>query len=84
MTATPNTQPAQPVDGVIAQPAPVVHKQPIVSQPMNPEQPHPEPSQQEMGLRGGDRGRGGMCPGRFCFIIPCPIPCDFCVFPCPC
>lgn len=28
-------------------------------------------------MRGGDRG--GMCPGRFCFIIPCPIPCDFCI-----
>jgi hypothetical protein len=33
--------------------------------------------EQEMRMRGGDRG--GMCPGRFCFIIPCPFPCDFCI-----
>ncbi|KAH6646882.1 hypothetical protein BKA67DRAFT_580803 [Truncatella angustata] len=49
--------------------------QPMAPQPMNPEAPHPE--SQEMGLRGGDRG--GMCPGRFCFCVPCPIPCDFCI-----
>ncbi|KXJ87590.1 hypothetical protein Micbo1qcDRAFT_208207 [Microdochium bolleyi] len=71
----------------IAQPAPVahptVHHQPLVSQPMNAQQPHPESQQHELSLRGGQEGRG-MCPGRFCFIIPCPIPCNFCVFPCPC
>ncbi|PMD19615.1 hypothetical protein NA56DRAFT_646939 [Hyaloscypha hepaticicola] len=33
--------------------------------------------EQEMRMRGGDRG--GACPGRFCFIIPCPFPCDFCI-----
>ncbi|KAG7531838.1 hypothetical protein FFLO_04064 [Filobasidium floriforme] len=33
-------------------------------------------------LRGG--GFNDVCPGRFCFIIPCPIPCNFCVFPIPC
>ncbi|CZR50487.1 uncharacterized protein PAC_00360 [Phialocephala subalpina] len=36
-----------------------------------------ESQDQEMRLRGGDRG--GMCPGRFCFIIPCPLPCDCCI-----
>lgn len=36
-----------------------------------------EPQKQETHIRGGDRG--GMCPGRFCFIIPCPLPCDFCI-----
>ncbi|GAB1316301.1 hypothetical protein MFIFM68171_06511 [Madurella fahalii] len=50
--------------------------QPPVFQPMNPQKPHPE---SELGLRGGDRG--GLCPGRFCFCIPCPIPCDCCIIP---
>ncbi|KAH6695007.1 hypothetical protein F5X68DRAFT_27891 [Plectosphaerella plurivora] len=40
------------------------------------------PNEPELGLRGGRDGE--MCPGRFCFIIPCPLPCNFCVFPCPC
>ncbi|RKU41613.1 hypothetical protein DL546_002943 [Coniochaeta pulveracea] len=48
--------------------------QPPSFQPMNPQKPHPEG---DVSLRGGDRG--GMCPGRFCFIIPCPLPCDFCI-----
>ncbi|KAJ9156869.1 hypothetical protein NKR19_g4077 [Coniochaeta hoffmannii] len=48
--------------------------QPPSFQPMNPQQPHPD---SELTLRGGDRG--GMCPGRFCFCIPCPLPCDFCI-----
>ncbi|KAI0139828.1 hypothetical protein GGR57DRAFT_509557 [Xylariaceae sp. FL1272] len=48
--------------------------QPMVSQPMDPERPHED---SQMGLRGGDRG--GCCPGRFCFCIPCPLPCDFCI-----
>ncbi|KAK6203709.1 hypothetical protein LQW54_008815 [Pestalotiopsis sp. IQ-011] len=48
--------------------------QPMASQPMNPEAPHED---SQMGLRGGDRG--GCCPGRFCFCIPCPLPCDFCI-----
>ncbi|KAI8631295.1 hypothetical protein F5Y19DRAFT_473703 [Xylariaceae sp. FL1651] len=48
--------------------------QPMVPQPMNPERPHEE---SQMGLRGGDRG--GLCPGRFCFCVPCPLPCDFCI-----
>ncbi|KAI0477085.1 hypothetical protein GGR56DRAFT_673500 [Xylariaceae sp. FL0804] len=54
--------------------APMQNTQPGVSAPMDPERPHPE---SEMGLRGGDRG--GCCPGRFCFCIPCPLPCDFCI-----
>ncbi|KAI0190899.1 hypothetical protein EV127DRAFT_480699 [Xylaria flabelliformis] len=48
--------------------------QPMTSQPMNPERPHEE---SQANLRGGDRG--GCCPGRFCFCIPCPLPCDFCI-----
>ncbi|KXH66664.1 hypothetical protein CSAL01_09388 [Colletotrichum salicis] len=42
----------------------------------DPQRPQPQTEQMEMGLRGGDDGRGP-CPGRFCFIIPCPIPCNF-------
>ncbi|KAH6613728.1 hypothetical protein B0J18DRAFT_440784 [Chaetomium sp. MPI-SDFR-AT-0129] len=49
--------------------------QPAASQPMNPRQPHPE-TEAELGLRGG---RSEMCPGRFCFCVPCPLPCDFCI-----
>ncbi|KAI1348489.1 hypothetical protein F5Y01DRAFT_213982 [Xylaria sp. FL0043] len=48
--------------------------QPMTSQPMDPQRPHEE---SQMNLRGGDRG--GCCPGRFCFCIPCPLPCDFCI-----
>ncbi|OIW35606.1 hypothetical protein CONLIGDRAFT_627639 [Coniochaeta ligniaria NRRL 30616] len=48
--------------------------QPPSFQPMNPQKPHPD---SELSLRGGDRG--GCCPGRFCFCIPCPLPCDFCI-----
>ncbi|TVY75888.1 hypothetical protein LSUE1_G007436 [Lachnellula suecica] len=33
-----------------------------------------ESQDQEVHMRGGDA-----CPGRFCFIIPCPIPCNFCI-----
>ncbi|KAI1257367.1 hypothetical protein MGN70_000407 [Eutypa lata] len=53
-----------------------IQMQPIASKPMDPQRPHEEPT---VGLRGGDRG--GCCPGRFCFIIPCPLPCDCCVIP---
>ncbi|KAI1827506.1 hypothetical protein F4861DRAFT_536073 [Xylaria intraflava] len=52
----------------------VIVEQPTVSKPMNPDRPHEEP---QTSLRGGDRG--GCCPGRFCFCIPCPLPCDFCI-----
>ncbi|KAL6887956.1 hypothetical protein GGI43DRAFT_388031 [Trichoderma evansii] len=43
---------------------------------MDPLQPHPDTAEQ-VNMRGGDRG--GCCPGRFCFIIPCPIPIDCCI-----
>lgn len=33
-----------------------------------------EMQKQELSLRGGE-----MCPGRFCFIIPCPLPCNCCI-----
>ncbi|KAF4120414.1 hypothetical protein GMORB2_3215 [Geosmithia morbida] len=56
-------------------------QQPNAHQAMDPQQPHAE--QPQMTLRGGQEGRG-MCPGRFCFIIPCPIPINCCIFPCPC
>ncbi|KAK0762900.1 hypothetical protein N5P37_004424 [Trichoderma harzianum] len=45
------------------------------------QQPHPETTD-DVNMRGGDDG--DCCPGRFCFIIPCPIPIDCCIFPCPC
>jgi len=62
------------------QPAPAqVHSlhtaQPPASQPMNPQKPHPE-SDAQLGLRGG---RSDLCPGRFCFCVPCPLPCDCCI-----
>ncbi|KAK3995714.1 hypothetical protein QBC44DRAFT_319273 [Cladorrhinum sp. PSN332] len=50
--------------------------QPPALQAMNPQKPHPE-NEMMMGLRGGQRGR--LCPGRFCFCVPCPIPCDCCI-----
>jgi hypothetical protein len=46
----------------------------IATTKKDPERPHED---SQMGLRGGDRG--GMCPGRFCFCVPCPLPCDFCI-----
>jgi len=42
---------------------------------IDPQQAHPDVDQVTM--RGGNRG--GPCPGRFCFCIPCPFPCDFCI-----
>lgn len=54
--------------------------QPLTNHLVDPQRPHDEP---EMQLRGGQEGRGP-CPGRFCFIIPCPIPCNCCIIPCPC
>ncbi|KAJ3493967.1 hypothetical protein NLG97_g4387 [Lecanicillium saksenae] len=50
----------------------------------DPQQPHAETenADPELGLRGGHQGE--TCPGRFCFIIPCPIPINCCIFPCPC
>ena len=66
-------------DGQALQAGQSVQLQPVPSEPMNPERPHVESQESTVGLRGGHRG--GLCPGRFCFIIPCPIPCDCCVIP---
>ncbi|KAB5530312.1 hypothetical protein GE09DRAFT_1228316 [Coniochaeta sp. 2T2.1] len=57
------------------QPSSLQTVQPPSFQHMNPQEPHAD---SELTLRGGDRG--GCCPGRFCFCIPCPLPCDFCIF----
>jgi len=45
----------------------------------DPQKPQPASEGAAIGLRGGDGG--GMCPGRFCFIIPCPLPCNCCIIP---
>ncbi|KAH7310467.1 hypothetical protein B0I35DRAFT_481784 [Stachybotrys elegans] len=58
---------------------PMQVEQPRLNQAMDPQRPHPE---SDVNLRGGEN-RGGCCPGRFCFIIPCPLPCDCCIIPCP-
>ncbi|KAK8147992.1 hypothetical protein G3M48_000582 [Beauveria asiatica] len=80
MTGTSNTE-----NGVeMARPEPaMLTSQPTRHQAMDPQQPHVENenTEPELGLRGG---QGEMCPGRFCFIIPCPIPINCCIFPCPC
>ncbi|KAI6382227.1 hypothetical protein MCOR25_000816 [Pyricularia grisea] len=44
----------------------------------NPDSTRSSGDEAEVGLRGGDNGRGGCCPGRFCFCIPCPLPFDCC------
>jgi len=41
----------------------------------DPQKPHPE-TDADLGLRGG---RSDLCPGRFCFCVPCPLPCDCCI-----
>ncbi|KAK1245955.1 hypothetical protein MKX07_005024 [Trichoderma sp. CBMAI-0711] len=65
----------------VTEPERVYDAQPKSLPAMNAQQPQPETTD-DVKMRGGDDG--GMCPGRFCFIIPCPIPCDCCIFPCPC
>lgn len=53
--------------------------------PRNPTDPRQAHAQDDAGEeRGRLRGGGEACPGRFCFIIPCPIPCNCCIIPCPC
>ncbi len=42
----------------------------------DPQKPHPISMESDVALRGG---RSDVCPGRFCFCVPCPIPCDFCI-----
>ncbi|GHJ84543.1 hypothetical protein NliqN6_0945 [Naganishia liquefaciens] len=80
------TQPA-----IEQQPAPRMSmtqtQQPIAMTGMNhATQPTTEQAVDQQAEVEGMRLRGGgeACPGRFCFIIPCPIPCNFCVFPLPC
>ncbi|KAK0100447.1 hypothetical protein ONS95_008397 [Cadophora gregata] len=57
--------------------------QPNNKQSMQPTLPSPnttakdreqEAEREEVRMRGGE-----MCPGRFCFIIPCPLPCNCCI-----
>ncbi|KAG4437292.1 hypothetical protein IFR05_007230 [Cadophora sp. M221] len=57
--------------------------QPNNKQSMQPALPSPnmtakdrenEAEQEEVRMRGGE-----LCPGRFCFIIPCPLPCNCCI-----
>ncbi|KAH8910461.1 hypothetical protein BR93DRAFT_923170 [Coniochaeta sp. PMI_546] len=69
-----STQTRQPEPAQLQSQETLQTAQPASFQPMDPQQPHPD---SELSLRGGDRG--GCCPGRFCFCIPCPLPCDFCI-----
>ncbi|KAI1465843.1 uncharacterized protein F4812DRAFT_437790 [Daldinia caldariorum] len=73
-TETTNNQTTQSSGPAAHQP---VHTtQPVALQAMDPQRPQPE--QPEYGtMRGGERS--SCCPGRFCFCIPCPLPCDFCI-----
>ncbi|KAL1891985.1 hypothetical protein Sste5346_007329 [Sporothrix stenoceras] len=75
-TPAPTTAPARAAEMNDADAAQAIElSQPAVAQPMNTQAPHDVSHQ--VTLRGG---RSEACPGRFCFIIPCPIPCDFCIF----
>ncbi|CAK7205214.1 hypothetical protein SEUCBS139899_007981 [Sporothrix eucalyptigena] len=69
----PVAAPSRAVEMSDAAPA-IELSQPAAAQPMNTQAPHDD--SHEATLRGG---RSEACPGRFCFIIPCPIPCDFCI-----
>jgi len=72
--------PAQPTRAHLTQqtasPAGVETSQPQPQQSMNMTYAQ-NTEAPRLGMRGGDRG--GACPGRFCFCVPCPIPCDFCI-----
>ncbi|KAK0390513.1 hypothetical protein NLU13_0017 [Sarocladium strictum] len=57
-------------------PASMESQQPTAHQAMNPQAPHAD---SDTRLRGGEGG--GCCPGRFCFCIPCPLPCNCCIIP---
>ncbi|KAI0880334.1 uncharacterized protein GGS22DRAFT_175376 [Annulohypoxylon maeteangense] len=79
---SPSTSPLETSDNQAAQPVgpaafqSIQSTQPVALQAMNPQ--CPQPDQPEIGnLRGGERS--SCCPGRFCFCIPCPLPCDFCI-----
>ncbi|KAI1088220.1 hypothetical protein F5B19DRAFT_472210 [Rostrohypoxylon terebratum] len=70
----PKNQAAATVDSTA--PQSIQSTQPRALQAMDPQ--CPQPDQLEVGnLRGGERS--SCCPGRFCFCIPCPLPCDFCI-----
>ncbi|KAK3395077.1 hypothetical protein B0H63DRAFT_556169 [Podospora didyma] len=80
MSPSQTEQQQQAAANTVQRPEPIFSTQPAASQSMDYQKPAVQSKDEpEMGLRGGEA-----CPGRFCFIIPCPIPCDFCVFPCPC
>ncbi|KAG9228256.1 hypothetical protein BJ875DRAFT_490052 [Amylocarpus encephaloides] len=49
----------------------------MTSQPVSAEEQN-KANEDKVGMRGGEA-----CPGRFCFIVPCPIPCNCCIIPCP-
>ncbi|KAG9241030.1 hypothetical protein BJ878DRAFT_522737 [Calycina marina] len=77
--------PSAPAQALISQNSKLETAQPTAGQSMNldtfsnPPQTTEAQSaqaeqQEELHLRGGEA-----CPGRFCFIIPCPIPCNFCI-----
>ncbi|KAK4221851.1 hypothetical protein QBC38DRAFT_491227 [Podospora fimiseda] len=76
------TEPQKPMnpEGIQVPKTAHVHELQTVQPPappaMNPQKPHPE-NESMMGLRGGDRS--SCCPGRFCFCVPCPLPCDCCI-----
>ncbi|KAL7628535.1 hypothetical protein AAE478_000050 [Parahypoxylon ruwenzoriense] len=72
-----NTPDNQAAPSSIGQSAPqsLQTTQPIALQAMDPQRPQPDAP--ELGLRGGDRS--SLCPGRFCFCVPCPLPCDCCI-----
>ncbi|KAF5973221.1 hypothetical protein FBULB1_8416 [Fusarium bulbicola] len=53
--------------------------QPRADQPTDTQQLQ-ENAEPELGLRGGE-DCDGWCRGRFCFIIPCPIPIKCCFIP---
>ncbi|CAG7558744.1 unnamed protein product [Fusarium equiseti] len=53
--------------------------QPKAHQPMDAQKPQ-DASEPDLNLRGGE-DCGGWCRGRFCCIIPCPIPINCCIIP---
>ncbi|KAI2613866.1 uncharacterized protein GGS25DRAFT_516727 [Hypoxylon fragiforme] len=73
---SPNNQAAQPSGPSRSDTNSVQISQPVALQAMDPKRPQPD--QPEFGnMRGGERG--SCCPGRFCFCVPCPLPCDCCI-----
>ncbi|KAF2803447.1 uncharacterized protein BDZ99DRAFT_526377 [Mytilinidion resinicola] len=75
---SPPSQPAQAHLAEATASREIETSQPQTHQPMQMMQQDPQSEQKTVGMRGGD-GRGGACPGRFCFCVPCPLPCDFCI-----